>query len=100
MDNPPDFLLDVWNYQVGDPTPTSALRTIEQYDLFTQVQSLTAIYLFIIPQIHLLYGLFRYCTVQTMATLCLIYSIQPFLFLIKFHGKVILCNTVITIDSI
>ena len=86
VDNPPDFLLDVWNSPICDPSPKSVLSTLEKYELFTQVQSLTAISLFIIPQRHLLSGLFRYCTFQilfqnvyvmycfswvTMATRCL-----------------------------
>ena len=66
--------------------PQAVLSTLEKYKLFTQIQSLTDISLFIIPQIHLLYGLFRYCTFKilfqnvyvmycsswvTMATRCL-----------------------------
>ena len=51
------ILLDVWNSYICEPTPKSELRTFEKYELFTQVQSLTAIYLFIIPQRHLLCGL-------------------------------------------
>ena len=48
------------------PPPKSVLSTLEKYELFTQIQSLTAISLFIIPQRHLLSGLFRYCTFQTL----------------------------------